>query len=119
MTAANGSVYCVADLVDSHRNISITLLVAVPALIVLLVLLDALGRLRRGSYEKYVKRWIKRRGAPGKGSAMTKHIALVGEEMSCTHVYGNLIQQASMKLSTTMCTLRTRCDVLTCEIHLA
>lgn len=64
-TAANGSVYCVADLVDSHRNISITLLVVVPALIVLLVLMDALGRLRRGSYEKYVKRWIKRKGAPG------------------------------------------------------
>lgn len=64
-TATNGSVHCEADLVDSHRNISITLLVVVPALLVLFVLMDALGRLRRGSYDKYVKRWIKRRSPPG------------------------------------------------------
>ena len=50
---------------DSHRNISITLLVAVPALVVLFIILDALGRLRRGSYERYVLRWVKRKGAPG------------------------------------------------------
>lgn len=64
-SAANGSVLCEADLVNSHRNISITLLVVVPAMIVLFVLMDALGRLRRGSYDKYVKRWIKRRSPPG------------------------------------------------------
>ena len=62
---ANGSVYCEADLVDSHRNVSITLLVVVPALVVLFTLLDAMGRLRRGSYERYVLRWVKRKGAPG------------------------------------------------------
>ena len=64
-TEHNGSVHCEADLVDSHWKISITLLVIVPALIVLFVLMDVLGRLRRGSYEEYVKGWIKRRGAPG------------------------------------------------------
>ena len=67
-TDHNGSVHCEADLLDSHRNISITLLVVVPAFIVLFALMDVLGRLRRGSYDKYVKGWIKRRGAPGQPS---------------------------------------------------
>ena len=62
---SNGSVYSAPDLVDSHRNISIMLLVVLPALVVLFIVLDALGRLRRGSYERYVLRWVKRKGAPG------------------------------------------------------
>ncbi len=61
----NGTASCVPALVDTYRSISITLLVVVPALAVFFVVLDAVGRLRRGSYEKFVLRWVKRKGAPG------------------------------------------------------
>ena len=61
----NGTASCVAALVTTYRSISITLLVVIPALVVFFVVLDAVGRLRRGSYEKFVLRWIKRKGAPG------------------------------------------------------
>lgn len=63
--ADNGSVCCEPNLVHSNRIIAISLLVAVPVLVAVGILLDALGRLRRGSYEKYVMRWVKRKGAPG------------------------------------------------------
>ena len=61
----NGTASCVPALVDTYRSISITLLVVVPGLVVFFVVLDAVGRLRRGSYEKFVLRWVKRKGAPG------------------------------------------------------
>ena len=61
----NGTASCVPALVHTYRSISITLLVVVPALVVFFVVLDAVGRLRRGSYEKFVLRWVKRKGAPG------------------------------------------------------
>ncbi|DBB03723.1 TPA: hypothetical protein ACH3X3_011034 [Trebouxia sp. C0006] len=67
----NGTASCVAALVTTYRSISITLLVVVPALVVFFVVLDAVGRLRRGSYEKFVLRWIKRKGAPGTGADIT------------------------------------------------
>ena len=59
--------YCAPDLVDSHKKISIVLLVVVPVLVVLFTVLNALGRLRRGSYD--VLRWVKRKGAPGDEAA--------------------------------------------------
>lgn len=65
LTNVSATVTCVADLVDSHKSISITLLVVVPALVVFFILLDALGRLRRGSYDKLVLRWVRHKGAPG------------------------------------------------------
>ncbi len=61
----NGTASCVPALVDTYRSISITLLVVIPALVVFFVVLDAVGRLRRGSYEKFVLRWVKRKGPPG------------------------------------------------------
>ncbi|KAL3145789.1 hypothetical protein ABBQ38_015166 [Trebouxia sp. C0009 RCD-2024] len=71
VTADNGSVSCEPNLVHSNRSIAISLLVVVPVLVALGILLDALGRLRRGSYEKYVMRWVKRKGAPGTGVDIT------------------------------------------------
>lgn len=47
------------------------MLVVVPAVVFLFILLDALGRLRRGSYERYVLRWVKRKGAPGDSPTFT------------------------------------------------
>ncbi|DBA75610.1 TPA: hypothetical protein ACH3X2_009160 [Trebouxia sp. C0005] len=67
----NGTASCVAALVGTYRSISITLLVVVPALVVFFVVLDAVGRLRRGSFEKFVLRWVKRKGAPGTGADIT------------------------------------------------
>ena len=61
----NGTASCVPALVNSHKSISITLMIVVPALVVLFVAMDAVGCLRRGSYEKFVLRWVKRKGAPG------------------------------------------------------
>ena len=61
----NGTPSCVPALVDTYRSISITLLVVIPALVVFFVVLDAVGHLRRGSYEKFVLRWVKRKGKPG------------------------------------------------------
>ncbi|DBB15937.1 TPA: hypothetical protein ACH3X3_003311 [Trebouxia sp. C0006] len=67
----NGTSLCVAALVNNCESISITLLVVVPALVVFFVVLDAVGRLRRGSYKKFVLRWIKHKGAPGTGADIT------------------------------------------------
>ena len=61
----NGTPSCKPSLVPSHVSISITVLVVVPALVIVFLLLDALGRFRRGSYERYVLRWVRRRGPPG------------------------------------------------------
>lgn len=61
----NGTVSCLPATVNSHRSISITLLVVVPALVVFFILLDGIVRIKRGSYERLVLRWIKRKGAPG------------------------------------------------------
>ena len=61
----NGTLSCVPCLVPSHVSISTTVLVVVPALVIVFLLLDALGRLRRGSYERYVLQWVRRRGPPG------------------------------------------------------
>ncbi|DBA80596.1 TPA: hypothetical protein ACH3X1_007856 [Trebouxia sp. C0004] len=66
----NGTASCVPALVNTYRSISITLLVVIPALVVFFVVLDAVGRLRRGSYE-FVLRWVKRKGAPGTGADIT------------------------------------------------
>ena len=65
-----GTATCEASLVPSHTSISITALVVVPALVIVFLLLDALGRLslRRGSYERYVLRWVRRRGPPGQSA---------------------------------------------------
>ena len=61
----NGTPSCTPSLVPSHVSISITVLVVVPALVIVFLLLDAIGRFRRGSYERYVLRWVRRRGPPG------------------------------------------------------
>ena len=66
LVVTNTSVMCVADLTTDHRKISIVLLVVIPAVVIFFILLDALGRLRRGSLERYVKLWVKHKGAPGK-----------------------------------------------------
>lgn len=65
LVPANGSVYCMPDLTADHRKISIVLLVVVPVVVIFCIVLDALGRLRRGSYGRYVKLWVRRTGAPG------------------------------------------------------
>lgn len=62
----NGTVTCAPDLTSDHKKISIVLLVVVPLVVIFFIILDALGRLRRGSYDRYVLRWVKRKGAPGK-----------------------------------------------------
>ena len=62
----NITVTCAPDLTSDHKKISIVLLVVVPAVVIFFIILDALGRLRRGSYDRYVLRWVKRKGAPGR-----------------------------------------------------
>ena len=79
----NGSVYCAPDLVDSHRKISIVLLVVVPVLVVLFIVLNALGRLHRGSYD--VLRWVKPKGAPGHtpSKPLCHHLLTSVERLPC------------------------------------
>ena len=65
LVRVNGTPICQPSTVPGHASISITVLVVVPALVIVFLLLDALGRLRRGSYERYMLRWVRRRGPPG------------------------------------------------------
>ena len=65
LVMVNGTPNCQPSTVPGHTSISITVLVVVPALVIVFLLLDALGRLRRGSYEGLMLRWVRRRGPPG------------------------------------------------------